>query len=181
MPDSPHPRHRTDLEQLHSALVDKIHDLSAYDRHQAEKLAPQIARFNDLSPASADAAELGVRRLAFFNDIPNAPYDFLREFSENRAPRGTPPPDSPQSLSLDWKLLGYDIAYPLGVPASALTAKVAWIDYFSRFGFNIFTYCQRSSLSPRWRPSVLPGGGHVVSPLVAIGSPQRGVVAEPSP
>jgi hypothetical protein len=31
------------------------------------------------------------------------------------------------------------------------------------------------------RPSVLPSGGHVVFPLVAIGSPQRAVVAKPSP
>jgi hypothetical protein len=41
--------------------------------------------------------------------------------------------------------------------------------------------CQRPSVSPQWRPSDLPTGGHVFSPLVAIGSPQRAVVAEPSP
>jgi hypothetical protein len=41
--------------------------------------------------------------------------------------------------------------------------------------------CQRSSVSPQWRPSDLPAGGHVFSPLVAIGSPQRAVVAEPRP
>jgi hypothetical protein len=39
----------------------------------------------------------------------------------------------------------------------------------------LYAYCQRSSVSPQRRPSVLPGGGHVCSPLVAIGSPQRGV------
>jgi len=32
--------------------------------------------------------------------------------------------------------------------------------------------CQRTSGSPHWRPSVLPGGGHLFSPLVAIGSPR---------
>ncbi len=41
--------------------------------------------------------------------------------------------------------------------------------------------CQRPSVSPQLRPSVLPSGGHVVSPLVAIGSPQRAVVAELRP
>lgn len=44
-------------------------------------------------------------------------------------------------------------------------------------------FCQRPSVSPQGRPSVLPNGGHVFSPLVAIGSPQhrvsRAVVAEP--
>ncbi len=43
------------------------------------------------------------------------------------------------------------------------------------------TECQGSSVSPQRRPSVLPSGGHVVSPLVAIRPPQRAVVAEPSP
>jgi hypothetical protein len=32
--------------------------------------------------------------------------------------------------------------------------------------------CQWPSSSPHWRPSVLPGGGHVFSPLVATGSPR---------
>jgi transposase-like protein len=39
--------------------------------------------------------------------------------------------------------------------------------------------CQRPSISPHWRASVLPSGGHVFFPLVAIGSPQRAVVAQP--
>jgi TIR domain len=39
--------------------------------------------------------------------------------------------------------------------------------------------CQRPSVSPQLRPSVLPTGGHVFSPLVAIGSPHY-VGARPS-
>ena len=53
-----------------------------------------------------------------------------------------------------------------------------------RFG-NRRAVCQRPSVSPQRRPSILPTGGHVFSPLVAIGSPRLGisasVVAEPSP
>ena len=41
--------------------------------------------------------------------------------------------------------------------------------------------CQRPSVSPHGRPSVLPDGGHVFSPLVAIGSPQRAVDAKLGP
>ncbi len=37
--------------------------------------------------------------------------------------------------------------------------------------------CQRPSVAPHRRPAVLPAGGHVFSPLVAIGSLQRPVVA----
>ena len=45
----------------------------------------------------------------------------------------------------------------------------------------LYPLCQRPSVSPQRRPSDLPSGGHVFSPLVAIGSPQRAVVAEPRP
>jgi hypothetical protein len=44
--------------------------------------------------------------------------------------------------------------------------------------------CQRPSVSPQRRSSNVPTGGHVFSPLVAIGSPRLSsapVVAEPSP
>jgi dihydroorotate dehydrogenase len=37
-------------------------------------------------------------------------------------------------------LLGYDVGYPVGVPASVLTAKASWVDFFSRYGFNVFTF-----------------------------------------
>ena len=40
-------------------------------------------------------------------------------------------------------------------------------------------WCQRPSVSPHRRPSDLPSGGRVFSPLMAIGSPQRAVVAKP--
>ena len=35
----------------------------------------------------------------------------------------------------------------------------------------ILLVCQRPSVSPQVRPSVLPTGGHVFSPLVAMSSP----------
>jgi hypothetical protein len=46
---------------------------------------------------------------------------------------------------------------------------------------GILLGCQWPSVSPQLRPSDLPSGGHVVSPLVAIGCPQRAVVAELRP
>ena len=38
---------------------------------------------------------------------------------------------------------------------------------------------QRPSVSPQSRPSVLPSGGHLFSPLVAIGSPHRLPIESP--
>lgn len=39
-----------------------------------------------------------------------------------------------------WSLLGQDIGFPLGVPASPLTVTADWIDYYARKGFNVLTY-----------------------------------------
>jgi dihydroorotate dehydrogenase len=100
-----------------------------------------------LSQAEAEPLELEVRSFCHRYDLPETladggrpePYVFKRAYAENASPMGTPP-DLPLPGNGGWKLLGHEVGYPLGVPASVLTAKATWIDYFSRFGFNIFTF-----------------------------------------
>ena len=100
-----------------------------------------------MSPSEVDACELALRRFCFrfrlsavlaAAGVPH-PYDFQGRFSENASPADAPPA-RPAKATSGWRLLGFDVGYPLGVPASPLTAKLPWIDYFSRHGFNIFTY-----------------------------------------
>jgi len=96
---------------------------------------------------SREAIELELRSFCFKHDLSDVladagrphPYRFRRRFSENPHPAGTPPEPRAGEDRAGWKLLGYDIGYPLGVPSSALTAKSEWVDYFSRYGFNVFT------------------------------------------
>ncbi|HWN73497.1 MAG TPA: tRNA-dihydrouridine synthase [Solirubrobacterales bacterium] len=70
-------------------------------------------------------------------------YDYNRPFSENY---GGPsheleaPPAEVLEDALDWHLLGQKIAYPIGVPASPLTASADWIGALARQGFNVLTY-----------------------------------------
>ena len=39
-----------------------------------------------------------------------------------------------------WRLFGKDVAFPIGVPASVLTATADWVGYYARCGFNVLTY-----------------------------------------
>jgi dihydroorotate dehydrogenase len=91
------------------------------------------------------------------NGFPSPSYNIFQPFDENTyGPWGalllpfmflTPPV---------WTVLGRKVAYPIGVPASVLTATAAWIEFYARYGFNVLTYKTVRSrrhiahLSPNW-------------------------------
>ncbi|WP_169812342.1 dihydroorotate oxidase [Nocardia gamkensis] len=49
---------------------------------------------------------------------------------------GRPSPEPAKT----WSLLGRSIGFPIGVPASALTANSFWLYFYARHGFNVLTY-----------------------------------------
>lgn len=52
-----------------------------------------------------------------------------------------------------WKVLGFDLGFPIGIPASVLTVNSKWIHYYAQRGFNIFTYkTVRSHAFPTHHP-----------------------------
>jgi dihydroorotate dehydrogenase len=70
--------------------------------------------------------------------VPFPTFNLLRTLSENI--RGGPwgPPGAGQKLSpRSWQLLGFDVRFPVGVPASVLTASADFIEFFARHEFNI--------------------------------------------
>lgn len=50
------------------------------------------------------------------------------------------PPRLPHGSQGSWTVLGYDVGFPVGVPACELTSNADWIEYYARRGFNILTY-----------------------------------------
>ena len=73
--------------------------------------------------------------------IPHPSYNYFEDFEENRkGPWDSPPRAWQASTPALWSVLGFDIGFPIGIPASALTASTRWIDYYARCGFNILTY-----------------------------------------
>jgi len=53
-----------------------------------------------------------------------------------------------------WRVLGFDVGFPLGIPASVLTATSAWIDYYARLGFNVLTF--KTVRSRQWDAHAKP-------------------------
>jgi dihydroorotate dehydrogenase len=74
----------------------------------------------------------------------NAPlYDIRLSYDSNSdGPAQTPPPASDEVVAADLNrtLLGLRVGYPIGVPASPLTANSRWIETCSAQGFNVLTY-----------------------------------------
>jgi len=131
--------------RLLASLEKAAEHLSPEDSEAALNLVRAGGR--RLTQSEAEGLEVELRAFCYRHELPEAlaeggrpqPYDFKRAYAENAKPMGTPP-NQVRLSETRWKLLGYDVGYPLGVPASVLTAKAAWIDYFSRYGFNVFTF-----------------------------------------
>ena len=74
--------------------------------------------------------------------IPHPSYNYFGTFEEDNAggPWDSPPQKLEALTPAVWSVLGFDVGFPIGVPASVLTATADWIDYYARHGFNILTY-----------------------------------------
>lgn len=67
-------------------------------------------------------------------------YNILQPYKANRVgPWGPLVANRPRS-SARWTLLGRSVDFPIGVPASVLTANSRWISYWSSNGYNVLTY-----------------------------------------
>lgn len=70
-------------------------------------------------------------------------YDYARPFSANyRGPLVDldPPPTGVLEVQHPRSLLGHPVGYPIGVPASPLTANAEWVGALANQGFNVLTY-----------------------------------------
>jgi dihydroorotate dehydrogenase len=73
--------------------------------------------------------------------IPHPSYNYFDDFWENtKGPWDSLPLALQAPTPALWSVLGFDIGFPIGIPASALTVTARWIDYYARCGFNILTF-----------------------------------------
>jgi dihydroorotate dehydrogenase len=75
--------------------------------------------------------------------IAHPTYNYFKEFADDvrdQGPWDSVPGTWVASTPPIWRLLGYDVSFPVGVPASVLTATSDWIEYYARRGFNVLTY-----------------------------------------
>ncbi len=73
--------------------------------------------------------------------IPHPSYNYFDGFWENtEGPWDSLPLALQAPTPALWSILGFDIGFPIGIPASALTVTASWIDYYARCGFNVLTF-----------------------------------------
>lgn len=151
------------LARLNAGVMGKLPSLPRDVAAEARQLVRDAGALEVLGTPQIEAQELVLRRFCYLHGLSDElaaagsphPYNFRRRFADNKRPAGTPP-DRPMTSSTNWNVLGYDVGYPLGVPASPLTAKLAWIQYFARYGFNVFTFktvrrrCRDELPFPNW-------------------------------
>lgn len=126
-------------------------------REELLKLLPAAPSLRDLGQAEQESLRVELERFCFVNDwdeiLRNSdithPYRFRQGFPQQPP---TPFPDAPLvDFPRSWSLLGREIGFPIGVPASVLTSTSKWIEYFARHGFNVFTYkTVRSARTPAY-------------------------------
>jgi dihydroorotate dehydrogenase len=82
-------------------------------------------------------------------EIPHPAYNYFEDFLNNApGPWDSLPQGWLASTPAVWPVLGYDVGFPIGVPASVLTATADWIEYYARHGFNVLTY--KTVRSEQW-------------------------------
>jgi dihydroorotate dehydrogenase len=127
---------RTELDRLVRTLA-SARDSDDDARAEAERKARSFCLKHDMLDVLANAG------------VPHV-YDYSRSFAENN---GHGPSDSREAEKIagpasGWRLVGREIGYPIGVPASGLTASADWINYFAERGFNVLTY--KTVRSRKW-------------------------------
>lgn len=147
----PAPAQRFEDDRLDALVVNlQRHGLDEPDADLREAMLALVERAENLVDSSArrDLA-LEIRRLCFLRNLPavlalsGVPlvYNFGKEYTENRpAPWDRVPDRHGVTRGRRWSLMGLEVGFPVGIPASVLTANSRWIDYYSRNGFNIITY-----------------------------------------
>ena len=152
---------RSTLEALLSHL-DRVRDQLPTDdaRRRAEILLSGRENLGSLDAASIEDYRVAVEAFCFVNDR----HDVLRDsgvehaynYRDSYPQQARPATDalgaaaSPQR----YRLLGREIGFPIGVPASVLTADSNWVRFFAEHGFNVLTF--KTVRSRFWDPNPFP-------------------------
>jgi len=66
-------------------------------------------------------------------------YNYLRPYDYSILPWDSPDGGRYSDASA-WTVLGFDVGFPIGIPASVLTANADWIHFYASRGFNVLTF-----------------------------------------
>ncbi|MGO8905513.1 MAG: hypothetical protein ACLQMH_07820 [Solirubrobacteraceae bacterium] len=134
-----------------TALLDRL--AAARDRlgsseigRTADTLLSGRAQLDDIHGSARESYRVAIESFCHVNDLDDVledagvvhPYNYRKEFAQT--PRGSMPDPSRFVPAQARPLLGHSVGFPIGVPASVLTADAKWVEYFARSGFNVLTF-----------------------------------------
>jgi dihydroorotate dehydrogenase len=114
-------------------------------RRRADVLLSGARNLDDMRQLELDDFRVALQGFCYVNDLQEVlrasgveqAYDYRQRY-------GQPPPEgSPvrvEATSGRGTLLGREIGFPIGVPASVLTANRHWVRFFAERGFNVLTF-----------------------------------------
>jgi dihydroorotate dehydrogenase len=114
-------------------------------RREGKELVQRQQR--EIGAENAESLRVAIEHFCHVHDLSDVlvesgivhPYNYRRPFPQE-APQG-PIPESPAvEFPRTWNVLGRQIGFPIGVPASVLTSTSTWVRYFANQGFNVLTY-----------------------------------------
>ncbi|HVF13360.1 MAG TPA: hypothetical protein VM942_02105 [Acidimicrobiales bacterium] len=142
-----------------SRLVDLLKSLDTYERLSNGVRHEIYAILPDGAAGLAQLDDDAIARVLF--DVVNVfrwrrlePVLSLHELPHPRYPLGEQappeagapavamwdPPRGVESAVGGWKVLGFDVGFPIGIPSCELTCNADWIEYYARKGFHVLTY-----------------------------------------
>lgn len=149
----PTPPPPVDEDRLDALVVNLArHGLDEHNSDLRAKITTLLDRADQVANFDADerrALALAIRRLCYLGNLPEvlalsgvpSVYNFAEDYLKNRpAPWDRIPDRDGVTRGRRWSLMGFEVGYPVGIPASVLTANAKWIDYYARNGFNVITY-----------------------------------------
>jgi dihydroorotate dehydrogenase len=152
-PSCPAPPPEPEDDRLDPLVVNlERHGLDESELALRGQIANLLARADargTMSPRHRRQLELDIRQLCYLHNLPEVlalsgvplVYNFGKQYAENYlGPWDRIPDRDGITRGRRWSLMGLDIGFPIGIPASVLTANARWIDYYARQGFNVITY-----------------------------------------
>lgn len=152
-----------------------------------------IGRLRQISEADATADELRlISRVTAWIEAnrdllvealpgPTPPFDHLADFWINfyDGPRGSSVIEAPRAYVKPMNFLGFDLSFPFGVPACALTPQSDFVGFFARRGFDLLTY--KTVRDRAWDPYPFPQWGFAINAPSHFTDPPASVTASLAP
>jgi dihydroorotate dehydrogenase (NAD+) catalytic subunit len=162
--DAPLPLARQELERIAVSGANAERDLPVAELPLSQPIAAWIhAWFSEHGDAQ-------------FHGLPGPipPFDLYKGFWKNffEGPRNGVPLLVPDVQTEPTDFLGFELNFPFGVPACALTPQAHYIKYFAQRGFDLLTY--KTVRDQVWNPHQFPQWGFATNITTPIDASARG-------